>query len=261
VNIADYGADGYRGQLAVERGRSSGERAISGATCEEVVAAVGLFAAVALDLEVAGPAAMALDAPRDVPAAPAEPRVVPSSPAARRGISLDLGLGVALEPMLGPSASLAIVPFAGVEWNRPDDAQVAVAPRLRLGFVRTSETTDRAPAEVATRLTAGQLSVCPLRATLIDTLVLRPCVLAQGGLVEASGSGVRDAQSTKRFWLTTGAVAQLGWELGAGLALELEGGVAAAPLRYRFYVDPTNTLYEMPAVAGIGSAGLSFRWP
>ncbi len=249
------------GQLAV-RGRAGTEvREIEGATCENVVSALGLLAALAVDLEPeksAVPDRIGASATeKGPPAMFGSEREPPSG----RMWTAEAGAHVGGASMIGPQLAPVAAPFLGVGFERPLRPGVELAPRVRLGFVRGSQSITTSSGGAAFRVTAGQLDLCPVRFGLSKAVALRACALGQVGAVQASGNSVPDAQTDARAWLLMGVLARVEWEVLHRFLLEAQGGVVVAAARHRYFVDPDTTLYRMPIVGGIFSGGLAIRFP
>jgi len=249
------------GQLAVVGGAGAEVREIEGETCENVVSALGLLAALAVDLEPekSGP-------PEGIEASSTkktQPVLFRSErgPPADWAWSAEAGAQVGAGSMLGPDMAPVVLPFVGVGFERPPRGGVDLAARVRLGFVRGAQSITTSAGDASFRVMAAQLDVCPIRFGLATGLALRACSTGQLGAVQASGARVADAQTDVRAWLLVGVLGRVEWEVIHHLLLEAQGGVVVAATRHRYFVDPDTTLYRMPIVGGIFSGGLAIRFP
>ncbi len=123
-----------------------------------------------------------------------------------------------------PMASLA----ASIEGE--DLRATFFAPSVRLSAERTVSATLHPPlgggAQFA--LTRARLDLCPLRVPLATSLVLRPCAFGDGGRL--TGTGLRegpvvDALTRQRPWVGIGESARFQLQLGRGWQSEIEVGM------------------------------------
>jgi hypothetical protein len=273
VVVAKRG-DFFAGRLWIEEtATSSRAREVSGTTCGEVVGALGLIAALAIDpsasiaprpaLQAAAPTVTPLpDAgARDQPAsAPGGSRQPGQEAQARtRALPARFASGVELEVSMIADAVLAGRVFGEIEIGDP---RRTWAPSLRVALGRSLDTERRVSAGGATlRFTQASFEVCPLRAAITASLSMRPCVGGSGGVLEAQGRDVNAAQSQTRPWATTFAHARFVWEPVPALGVELEAGALAPLYRDSFYFKPNIPVYQAPQVAFLGRAGLCVRFP
>ncbi|MET0594436.1 MAG: hypothetical protein ABW133_17170, partial [Polyangiaceae bacterium] len=106
----------------------------------------------------------------------------------------------------------------------------------------------------------GTVELCPVGARLGETFVLRPCLLADVGVIAASGLDVPNARSASRFRLGLGGQARFEWVLSKRIGVELDLGCIFPTRRDRYRFDP-SLIYEPPAVGLTGSAGVSVHFP
>jgi hypothetical protein len=134
---------------------------------------------------------------------------------------------------------------------------------LRLALARSLEVGRAARVGGAT-LTWSTVSgaFCPVRIAIAgENLGVRPCVELAGGVLDADGQLVAQAQSRSRPWLTAAAHGRLVWALARAFALEIEGGAMAPFFRESFFFEPGIPVYEAPAVVGFGRFAASVRFP
>jgi hypothetical protein len=252
-------------------------RKVQGASCDDVVQALSLTAALAVDPSALLSAPTTTSAP--VPAAPAAPLVPPAvAPPAKEastaagpeaadslasrpmrpvpGVEFGVGpVGAALlSGSFSPGAALAVRKnltgdgaFDG--WFRP-------ALGLAVVYVRNDLLQSPQAAQVSLAGLAG--TVCPLRWTA-SILTFQPCALALAGWLSASGRQVTHPSSVDRLWLSAGGVLRTAAYLGQGVSLELEGGITAPLVKRRFYATtPSNLVAETPGISPIVGLGLTF---
>jgi hypothetical protein len=235
---------------------STAEREVVGDTCEEVVAALALVAALAVDPN-ATTRAMPIPAPaRPRPAAVvASPAPVPRAapPAAARGaVSLDglVATGVAPAPLVGAALAVAAAgPRRG--W---------LAPTVRLGIAAASSgTVDVTGGKATFTSLTGALDVCP-GDRLLGRWSLTPCVRVEGGVLSAAGADVVAPRTDAHPWGAAGALARAERRLPGGFFLELSGGARVPFVRTTFFFEPDVTIFRTAPVSGEFSAGLGLRF-
>jgi hypothetical protein len=275
---------GARGTLTViEPSGATSSREVEGDTCESVVEALALIAALALDPDASTAALPPMPAP-----APSTPKASSAPAQGAAGgdtpsvISRDTAAGArseppALAPWAGHLAAIAgaeltsgltpgalVGPALSVEavWRRRDRPR-AVEPVLdvRLGVSRLAASVPAQVGSARFTWTLGRLEGCPVR-VVVGSFEALPCVRFDGGDLQAVGLGVdlpRPAAS--RLWLSLGALGRLRWTPLAPIFLEVDAGVSAPLVRDRFYFDtPPTTIYDVPALAAIAGAAAGGRF-
>lgn len=248
VRIARRGAS-FRGELTIEDAQQrSSPRDVTGDSCAEVVSALGLVAALAVD-----PAASV--APRPPPAEPEKPAEEAPASAAPPGAGTKVAgtLGAGAEASGRADLVVGLRVFGEIELG-------GVA--LRLAAMRTFAV-DRAATvgNVTLAWTTGAFELCPFRVDVAQDLALRPCGAFAAGVLQAEGTGVRDAHDETRPWADAGAHARLSWIPTRPLSLEVEGGATLALLRESFRFDPNVVAYQAPVIAGFVRLGAGVHFP
>jgi hypothetical protein len=249
------------------------ERDVTGDTCDEVVSALALVCALAVD-----PQASTRRLPAPPPPPPSPPPVVtfpplapvlgtpptPDKPVAssadtlrreaRRwhlALTLDASLvgGISPSPLFGTPVT--------VEADLP--AGHGLAPTMRLGFERASSGGGTGPTALFT-LTIGIFEACPRRWQLGPVRLEPVCLRVEGGAVEGVGANVIPSHDLTRGWVALGAVARAEWAFWKPLFLDLEGGVRFPLVRPTYVVEPETTVYPVPVVAGVVTGGLGVRF-
>lgn len=271
-------------------------RKVQGATCDEVVQALSLTAALALDPAAllsapslpgpatgtatsesaasssgatsATPAAAGSSASAEKPQPANERREAETPPEAEA--EDETRAEVRRPPRPVPAAELAVGALATTVLAGSTSAGVAIAARktlsgsgvfrpslgLSLAYVRNDLVASPEVAEAGLAALAG--SVCPLRFSA-SILALQPCAMVMGGWLAATGRGMTRAETANRSWLSAGISLRASAWLGAGFALELEGGLAASLLERRFFAtQPSNVIAETPAFAPVVGLGLTY---
>ncbi len=224
------------GRLLVDQGGSTTEREVVGDTCEEVVSALALIAAVSLDvpeLKSDAPAAP-VSIPRETSAPVAPPRVVGSSTPAP-----------APEP---PRASVDVLAGAGIKTAVAPDTVVGFHSRVRLvavdppvravaiGF--TTVESDSFPTRAGTarfHLFAGELRACPWLWSP-GPLQIGPCAVLELGGLRGTGHATDRPTSQTSWWVSPGL--NLDWRARLGpLVFAASAGPGFPVVRDRFYFE------------------------
>ncbi|MBK7535160.1 MAG: hypothetical protein IPI49_07235 [Myxococcales bacterium] len=236
------------------------QREISGARCEDVVHALALIAALALDRAGAGAAPPAGLAPApDPPAPPAPPPARrPASAAAPRSSTareprwqwhaLTAGLltrGVSPKPMVAALAG------ARVERRRLFHGWLAVA----IG-AHTSATEQ---GEVSFLWTTARGGLCwnldP------EDLWAELCADVDVGRLRVEAAHAVRATTARRLWLGAGGHVGLAWPKTSRAFVQLQAGLLAPLLRDHVYLTPNVNVHTTPAVVPWTTLGVGVRFP
>jgi hypothetical protein len=219
------------------------DRDIAGNTCEEVVDALALITALAVDPS-------ALTNPR-VPAPLPSPRVeeAPTPRSGRWHAALTGAAGLASGVVPSPLVDLALL----LEVDAPKLG--FLSPALRAGFEGVDYKSDAAHFGWRT----GVVEVCPTQ-WRYATLNLQPCVRVEAGILEGTGVNVVPARDAIRAWLAVGAVARAQWFFSIRTFVDLEAGLRFPLIRTRYFVEPDTTIYEPPNLGVVLSGGLGLRF-
>jgi hypothetical protein len=227
---------------------STSEREVTAASCEQVLSALALVTALALDPDAStAPIAPVVPPPASAPTAPAAPPAAPEVPWVWQiGVSAELFTAFAPDPAF---------------WVRPhvELARGDVAARLSAGWARA--TARSAEGAAALTLVAGRVELCPVRLDLGPTVLLTPCGALDAGVLGARGVDVTPSADTTRPWLTAGVSTRLSAMPFAPVVIEVGGELFATLVRDRFYVQEDTTLHKTPAVGGALGIGLGVHSP
>jgi len=274
-------ADGWTARLEVVSSADGTrvERAAQSRRCEDLVPALALMTALALDLDpaqrsgAASPEIAVEDADAGVPTYPADadgaPPPVEISPQRSTGANLrrasprltegELGFLLHWRSLVGWRDRAAMAP--SILWG--SRVRQGFSPWLRVsGDYVASRVIDGAGLEASLTYTVAQLDACTHKWPLGRSAFLSPCAQVAVGAFQAAGyAGVDKPRKLTRPWLSAGGGAELAILLVGPLWLRVHGGIEALVLRQRVYVDsePDRLLLQMPAAVGSLGVGLGVR--
>jgi hypothetical protein len=284
-------------RLTRERGRVAGElrtiddsgasdtRKVQGTSCDDVVQALSLTAALALDptavlsvspVESGADAAAsgnAADAGASPPSTPSpdkppvaqEPRKpepgqlaakveAPEASPPRPVPSFELGAGLLGVSLLSGDFS----PGIELEAHKNLGHGNLFRPALGLSFVYARNDAFQTPSDAAAALLAAGASVCPVRVSA-SFFTAQPCAAMWGGLLRTAGRQLTHENSVNRLWLSAGLTLRLLATLGHGVSLRLEGGFQSPLIRRRYFVTvPSNVTAETPKISPVVGLGLTY---
>jgi hypothetical protein len=238
-------------------------RAVAGKSCEEVVAALALIAAVLVDPEAI------THTPAAAPAAPAAPAASPSReephPRAQPPLSEttlrfrpSLGTGAAVTSTVAPSVSFAPALELGLELERGG----VRGPMLLLSFERFSSSTVTRRAGVADFSTLlGRVSLCPLRWPASGVAFLAPCGAFEAGSLHVDVSQTIDEKEPTVLWLAAGPGLHLEMRPLRVLGVELDLLGIFPLVRDTFFFSPRIEVFSIPVVGWTGRVGVKAVWP
>jgi hypothetical protein len=271
---------GWTGRVLVESGADGVrvERTAQAKHCPELVPALALMTALALDLEPAAsqrastPAATdgksrsssrALPVAAGVPSLPGAPsaasRTTAPSTAVPRLTEGELGFLLHWRSVMGWRDRVAVAP--SLLWG--SRAGEGFSPWVRVsGDYVASRIVDASGFGASLTWTLAQVDACTHKWAISGRAFLSPCVGLSLGALRAKGfAGVDAPHDLTRPWLTAGGGAEAAFPIVGPLWLRVQGGVEALVLRQRLYVrsDPEHTLAQMPAVLARLGLGLGVR--
>ena len=239
------------------------ERTASAASCDRVLAALAVMAAIGLeggDVPMPSAPAEAPAARSPLPEAPAATSPLPKapvqpsrpprpalsrpppgeSPEPRARIGLALGTSVEL------SANRALVVMPGLFGQVGFPGRFA--PLVRVGVRRSfrGETVSRF-GTVGLQWNEVALTGC---GDLVrqPTLRVGPCLNAEGGILEAIVIEPLPSRARTTAWLSAGAAARISWRPLRAMSFELLGGVRAPLIRNELLFEPATLVYAAPRV-------------
>ncbi len=257
VHVVQRANGTSHGTIVLASGGERAERTASSASCERVLAALAIMAAIGLeagDVPLATPAEAPLES-APAPEAPASApvpaprsrgrtsrRQVPPPPLPTRS-RFGIALGASAEVSSNRSVVVAPTFFGQLE------LPLRFAPMLRLGFARSFRTDAvSASGTVGLRWSEATLTAC---AGLIRqrTIHLGPCLNADAGLLEAIVIEPLPSRVRSAAWLSAGASARVAWRPLPAVSFELLGGARVPLTRNELLFEvPATLVYEAPPV-------------
>lgn len=241
VRLAPVGSS-VQGELRMLDDQGETVRRVDGATCDQVVQALSLTAAIAFDR---GP-------PPPPPPPPPVERSTPSTPWA-----LELGVRASTTEVVSPFVSLGGEVFVRLTKKTDDPAR----PTLDVGLFHARNDLLPPASGVVSRLTAVAVTACPIGWSLGGVWRMQPCAVGLGGWLSATDDSVDHPASALRSWWSLGGRLRAAASLGARYTLELEAGVTVPLVRRHFFAtSPDQVVGETPAVSASGSLGVAYRF-
>jgi hypothetical protein len=251
------GEHGYTGALVVD---ATADKQLAATRCDDLVTALALVIALAIDPTAAAPRDSTAAAPRDQPAAAPAPgpaaavtRLATDRPPAAppRVRTLDASIGGALALGVTPDPLLAGSLAARRAWP---------ALAAEVAILAGRDTTRTAAASASFTRLVARPAACRLATR--RGIELGGCAHAEIGLVHATGGDIINSRGLTRLWAAAGAHGILRWPGPTSrgfVQLQLGGTAAITRDRYRFM--PGIVIYETPPVSGWLGLGAGLRFP
>ena len=242
--------EGFLGTLTVRhRDGEAGLREVRGETCEQVLSALALMGALAVEARAAAAAATVEPAPA-APARAADPAPVDRPPARASSPWIAGAEG-------GGASMLGVVPSVGAFVDR---AFLHVAGSWGTGTAAIESGSLRFDFLLL------RADVCPWRIALGLGFAVRPCAAMGGGVVLAHGRGLPDAAASTRPWIAPGAAGWLEIEAADPLRLGLRLGVDVPVVRDDFSVavgasGPSRSVWTPPWATFTLALSAGVRFP
>jgi hypothetical protein len=259
----------------IDKAGETDTRKVQGATCDEVVQALSLTAALAFDPSAlfcvsqpsseavpAAPAQPTTPAPQTalVPPAKKEPAPAtalsaePPMPTAHVVPEVEMAVGLVGLSVLAGTFNPGIAVSARKTFARSQSFRPTLG--LSLAYVRNDVV--QSPRDAKAALAVVGATVCPLRWSP-SIFTVQPCALVLGGWLSASGIGLGRVDTANRSWLSAGLTIRAAAFLGHGFSIGLEGGIHLPVLKRRFFATtPNNVVAETPGVSPIVGLDLTY---
>jgi len=273
---ADEPALGFYAELVERPGSATGRltartpdgrevaREVRGATCDDVVTALALIAALAADPSqpVAAPATSAAQV---VPVTPARRHVhddlpieelEPPDPVLRW--TFGVGGGLSFDSSIAPSPGYGL----GVEFDAEGKGGSVLRPLFALSAIRAAAAnTETKAGDASFTWLAFRGTVCPLRWPEATPLFIRPCLFLDAGVLEGSVSLEGRSRDQSKSWFAAGGFARVEALADEVLSFQLDGGVTAALKRDTFDAGSGDgNAFRVPPSGILGRIGLSYRF-
>lgn len=239
------------GVIDIEGREGATHRELEAAECAEVVRALALIVALALDPDAATsvqpPATVA--APKPLAAAESHTE----SPLASRGSEFwwGAGTGVGWTAGVAPKPALSQTLFVELGQGR----STGFSPNARLGGVHAHGSASAPAGSADFELWALRVASCPYR--VVAALAFSGCVSFDWGRLQGRGSHTLAARSSAATWSGPGAFVDAALQALPWMRVQLELGAMMPLARDRFYFGPDETVHHIPSLAGYG--GLNLR--
>lgn len=246
IHVVPRGEAIFRGSLRIvdREGRESSPRELELASCEELMRALQLSAALAIDPEL-----VLRDKPP--PPDPVVKKEAPKDPDPSEPTFTRFSLGAGWSMMASGAPGIVHGP------NVFGQLQLRNEGEIRLHLELLLEGRVEIPPVHATFLwAAGRIDTCPV--SIGRTLRFLPCIALRAGILRGEGAGTTDARNEIRPWVEPGLRAMFRWEASKSFQFSLDGGIGVPLLRPQFSFDPALLVYEPPAVVWSLGTGLSF---
>ena len=269
----------FVGTLKIHRPEGSSEaREISATTCDSVVSALALFAALAIDPSASSSAEAPSVRPPESEVVANEEQPPPSPPPP----TPQMPSPTTSQPVLHPefsnvtrnswtwNAGLQVLAMSaaapggvyGASLIASADRQAAPGGGLRIrlsaGYAQSLQV-EAGQGVAQVLLPNAAVAVCPLRLRVSSQWVIRACGGPRSGIYFAQGSRLAVPDQTTRFWLDLEAIGSLEWRVGRMWALEAGVGPVIPLTRYTLVFNQPETLIYTPSTFGLWG-GLGLTW-
>jgi len=274
---ADEPALGFYAELVERAGAASGRltarspdgrevvREVRGPTCEDVVTALALIAALAADPNQPVEAATSASSVPVRPARPARrrtereraPEFVPEPDVPRRW-TFGVGGGLAFDSSIAPSPGYGL----GIEFDAEGYPGTAWRPLFALSALRAATSNTEAQGSNASfSWVAFRVAACPARWPEETPLFVRPCGFLDAGLLGADVERGASSQAQTNSWLAFGGFLRTEALVGEVVSFQLDGGLTVPLLRSSFRAGEDQPIaFRVPTSGILGRIGLSYRF-
>lgn len=253
-----------RGRLTiVESDGRRTTRDVAGANCHEVLSAMALIAALAVDPFAslsAEPEPVRVPQPESAPVPSVLERAAGTRDRQRR-LSWRVGYRVIARTAIAPGLTAGQSIGVGVGY---DDGVLEPRVTIDASLARSATVDGPGASSAAFEWRSLHLTVCPLRWQAVYRLSLRPCALVEGGRLAGRGTGADAASSPSAPWWAVGGELAVDASIVGPLAAEASASLFVPLTGSRFFFapdTPENTVHEVPRLgfgAGVGLGLLFF---
>ncbi|HEY4013027.1 MAG TPA: hypothetical protein VGM06_06800 [Polyangiaceae bacterium] len=178
---------------------------------------------------------------------------------ARLPVSFSASIEGLVSGGMAPEATGGWMALAGVALGRSRDAG---RPTVRVGVAGAPSLPFAGPEGTASfAWVAAVLEVCPVALALLrDTLFVRPCGVAEYGVVRATGSDTLNPSSVSRPWAGAGIGLRVSWRILGPVSVEASAAGLGALERNRFVIA-SESVFETPDIVARGGLGFGIDLP
>jgi hypothetical protein len=271
--VVEVRADGAGATATLSFSDSRGApvvRAVRGETCDEVVSAIALVTALAIEAgttEAGSPTSAAPQQPKAATPARADPPAEMGGKRTPRAPEPDVlavlvGAETGVTTWLGPSPSLGIGAFGELGKYAGATGRLTLLGATSHALVPHPDDPSVSRRADFTALVA-RVEGCPLTAALGSGFRALPCLALGLGALEGAGDPdtLDHPESEWIFWADLVPALRLDWTLADSLVFVLKGELGI-PLRRRQFklYDPEQTAYSVPELGAGVSFGMAWRF-
>lgn len=294
--LVDAGPTQSRGVLETTDANGAGSRReVTGESCAEVVSALALIAALAIDSQArtdpnppvahtepemtnrAGPAALPNTVPGPAGSDPSppspstavvSPQVSPPRPAVRPEVNLasyDWAIGAQGQAAAGLVPVWA--PGAGVFVALESKSEEPLSPTFRLTpWFATAHAVFEGALGANITWVVARLEACPVRPVAAVSLRIAACAGMDLGAIRTKGTGLDHPEAEWHPWFAPVVMARLGWSAFDHVDLEFGLGATFPLRRYPFAFDSGNggqptDVFQLRPVGALFTIGVAYTVP
>lgn len=261
----------YKVRIAADNGRMLGSvvaedgepRSLASATCSELVDALALTVALAIDSRESGKSSAAPPEPQSGPPVEAASEPPPDSqrPAIVASRSRVFRASLGVDATLTWMGALSRLPTPGIFVEAGPEVDGVRDVWLRVGAATSAGGIDTGAGRADVRWWVGQLDGCPPGARLSRMFLARACLGVEAGMLSAEGSGISRAGASRSPWVAARALVSVTWKMTERLFLLASVGLAVPISRPRFLFAPSEVLFTPPSLAPFAGIGGGFTFP
>ncbi len=227
--------DGFSGTLVAAEGS---DKRLAAHSCDDLVSALALVTAIAID-----PSAAIAPAPP-----PPAPHPAPPPPPAPSPWAYDAAVGATVDSGITPDALFALALDGRARWHRYAG---------ELGLLLGRDSTSQQDATATFTWLAARPSGCWL--ALEAPVEVAACGHVEVGLVRAGGGMIVNQRDLTRLWLAAGAHATARYPLTARIFGQLQLGASLPFVRDRYIFAPNVQIHETAAITGWLAIGVGMQ--